>query len=160
MILNADCDEWKSVNERTGWRIVFGHVQVNIYLATLGSVQPHLSVAERLTKLLPRWLWGWHFLVVRSFFIIISDFSWFVYLRQNQSIMESPIQLALKPTIHTPPCTPPSSVLDEDHSYNVLGPPDLSLVFLSFIHRIICVNTSLCIRSWMTRINSNLIPSN
>jgi hypothetical protein len=61
--------------------------------------------------------------------------------------MESPIQLALKPTLHTPPCTPPSLVLDEEHPYSILGPPDLSLVFLSFIHLIICINTSLYIRS-------------
>jgi len=59
--------------------------------------------------------------------------------------MENPIQLALKHTLHTPPYTPPSSVLDEEHG--VLGPPDLSLVFLSFIHLIVYVNTSLCIRS-------------
>jgi hypothetical protein len=42
--------------------------------------------------------------------------------------MESPIQL-IKPTLDTPAYTPPSSVLDEEYPYGVLGPPQLSLVF-------------------------------
>jgi hypothetical protein len=60
--------------------------------------------------------------------------------------MESPVQL-IKPTLDTPAYTLPSSVLDEEHPYGVLGPPQLSLVFPPLKKLNVCVNTSMYIRS-------------
>lgn len=50
------------------------------------------------------------------------------FFATNEPIMDSPIQLGLNATSHTPPYTPPSSVHSEEHPYNVLSPPRLSTV--------------------------------